>query len=163
MANVTWTTVEDEVGSGGINKVKLMVGVAILAAAVLLLIVNAANGSTQLYVTVEEFHQQQERFMGRDLRMGALVVGDSIQYIQLTDTTSRLEFAVVDTYNNPQYEMQVVVMNEPKPDLLQHEATALIEGHVGEDGVFYVNPGGLLLKCPTRYEEADPAQHIGKQ
>lgn len=94
--------------------------------------------------------------MGRDLRMGALVVGDSIQYTQLDATNSRLEFDVVDTYDNPQYRMHIVVLNEPKPDLLQHEATALVEGSVGADGSFYVNPGGLLLKCPTRYEEANP-------
>jgi cytochrome c-type biogenesis protein CcmE len=48
-------------------------------------------------------------------------------------------------------------MNEPIPDLLQHEAQALVEGHV-ENGVFISNPKGLLLKCPTRYEEADPGQ-----
>jgi hypothetical protein len=46
-------------------------------------------------------------------------------------------------------------MNEPKPDLLQHEAQALVEGRA-ENGVFMANPGGLLLKCPTRYEEMEP-------
>jgi hypothetical protein len=40
---------------------------------------------------------------------------------------------------------------------LQHEAQALVEGHV-ENGEFLSNPKGLLLKCPTRYEEADPEQ-----
>jgi cytochrome c-type biogenesis protein CcmE len=29
-------------------------------------------------------------------------------------------------------------------------------GHLGEDGVFYAEE--LLLKCPTRYEEAVPKQ-----
>jgi cytochrome c-type biogenesis protein CcmE len=52
--------------------------------------------------------------------------------------------------------MHVVAMNEPMPDLLQHEAQALVEGSVSDDGSFYVNPGGLFLKCPTRYEEAPP-------
>ena len=160
MANTTWTAIEGEMGqSGSKNKVKFIVGGVLIAAAIIFLIVNAASGSTQLYVTVQEFYQQQDRLMGRDLRMGALVVGDSIQYTQLDTTTSRLEFDVVDSYDNSQYTMHVVVMNEPRPDLLQHEATALIEGHVGTDGHFYVNPGGLLLKCPTRYEEADPAGH----
>jgi cytochrome c-type biogenesis protein CcmE len=29
-------------------------------------------------------------------------------------------------------------------------------GHMGEDGIFYAEE--LLLKCPTRYEEAVPEQ-----
>jgi cytochrome c-type biogenesis protein CcmE len=50
-------------------------------------------------------------------------------------------------------------MNEPKPDLLQHEAQALVEGHA-ENGVFMANQGGLLLKCPTRYEELEPGAEM---
>jgi len=49
----------------------------------------------------------------------------------------------------------IVAMNEPVPDLLQHEAQALVEGSA-EDGTFNANPGGLFLKCPTRYEELEP-------
>lgn len=156
MANPSWTVLEGEPQNQGSNKLKFIAGGLLIAAAIIFLIINATQGSTQLYVTVEEFYQQQDRLMGRDLRMGALVVGDSIQYTQLDATNSRLEFDVVDTYDNPQYRMHIVVLNEPKPDLLQHEATALVEGSVGADGSFYVNPGGLLLKCPTRYEEANP-------
>jgi hypothetical protein len=47
------------------------------------------------------------------------------------------------------------VLNEPKPDLLQHEAQALVEGQADENGVFTSIPGGLMLKCPTRYEEME--------
>lgn len=54
-------------------------------------------------------------------------------------------------------------MNEPKPDLLQGHAQALVEGHADESGVFHANPGGLMLKCPTRYEEMEPGAVIGEQ
>jgi len=43
-----------------------------------------------------------------------------------------------------------------KPDLLRNEAQAIMTGHIGNDGVFYAEE--LLLKCPTRYEEAVPEQ-----
>ena len=43
-----------------------------------------------------------------------------------------------------------------KPDLLQHEAHAIMTGVVGADGVFYATE--LLLKCPSRYEEGVPEQ-----
>ncbi len=42
------------------------------------------------------------------------------------------------------------------PDLLQNEAQAIMTGKIGEDGVFYASE--LLLKCPTKYEEAVPEQ-----
>ncbi len=59
--------------------------------------------------------------------------------------------------NNPGQRLRIVAMNEPMPDLLQHEAQALVEG-TAEGGVFMSNPGGLFLKCPTRYDEVEPGQ-----
>jgi hypothetical protein len=59
--------------------------------------------------------------------------------------------------NNPGQKLHIVVRNEPKPDLLQHEAQALVEGRADVNGVFEANPGGLMLKCPTRYEEMEAA------
>ena len=49
-----------------------------------------------------------------------------------------------------------VVYNGPKPDLLKNEAQAVMTGHLGQDGVFYVDE--LLLKCPTKYQQAVPSQ-----
>jgi cytochrome c-type biogenesis protein CcmE len=51
--------------------------------------------------------------------------------------------------------MQAIYVG-PKPDLLRDEAQAIMTGHLGEDGVFYADE--LLLKCPTKYEEAVPSQ-----
>ena len=49
--------------------------------------------------------------------------------------------------------MHIVALNEPMPDLLQDRAQALVEGRAEPNGVFMANPGGLMLKCPTKYEE----------
>jgi cytochrome c-type biogenesis protein CcmE len=54
--------------------------------------------------------------------------------------------------------MKVVYVG-PKPDLLRDEAQAIMTGHIGEDGVFYADE--LLLKCPTKYQEAVPSQASG--
>ena len=160
MADVTWTNSEDTVLlDRKNNRVKFIIGGVILLAAIVYLVVNAMSGNTQLYKTVEEFHTEQAQLVGRDLRIAGWVIGDSIQYTQIDATTSRLEFDIVDDINNPGQTLHIVAMNEPKPDLLQHEAQALVEGHA-ENGIFMANEGGLLLKCPTRYEELDPAGHI---
>jgi cytochrome c-type biogenesis protein CcmE len=161
MADTSWTTDSDRLASlegPQSNRLKFVVGGVFLVGAIIFLVVNAMRGNTQLYKTVEEFHTEQNQLVGRDLRVAGWVIGDSIQYTQIDSTSSRLEFDIVDDLQNPGQRLHVVALNEPKPDLLQHEAQALVEGRAGEGGVFMANPGGLLLKCPTRYEEMEPEQ-----
>ena len=64
-----------------------------------------------------------------------------------------------DAVNDPGRNKLQVVYVGPKPDLLRHEAQAIMTGEVGEDGIFYADE--LLLKCPTKYEEAVPEQSEG--
>ena len=160
MADTTWTNEGEELLSKSKNnRLKFIVGGVLLVAAIAFLVINAMSGNTQLYKTVDEFYAQQSQLVGRDLRIAGVVVGDSIQFTEIDAQNSRLEFDVVDDINNPGQRLHIVALNEAKPDLLQHEAQALIEGQADETGTFYANQGGLMLKCPTRYEELDPADH----
>ena len=154
MAETTWTTDKGDLLKPRSNRMKFVVGGVLIAAAIIFLVVNAMTGNTQLYKTVGEFYAEQSRLAGRDLRVSGWVIGDSIQFTQIDATTSRLEFDIVDDLQNPGQSLQIVAMNEPMPDLLQHGAQAMVEGRSGESGVFHANQGGLFLKCPTRYEEA---------
>ncbi len=156
MAETTWVNNEKVLVESRPSRLKFVIGGLFIVAALGFLIFNAMQDTTQLYVTVQEYYANPTKFAGKDVRIAGFVLGDSIQFTQVDAATTRLEFAVVDDMANPQQTMQIVAMNEPMPDLLQHEAQALVEGHI-ENGVFYANQGGLLLKCPTRYEEA--AQH----
>ncbi len=160
MADSTWTnTGENPVLEKKSNRLKFVFGGLVLLAAIVFLVVNAMSGNTQLYKTVDEFYAEQSRLTGRDLRVAGFVLGDTVEFTQIDATTSRLEFDIVDDVNNPEQRLHIVAMNEPKPDLLQHEAQALVEGRADENGVFMANPGGLLLKCPTRYEELEPGEY----
>ena len=69
------------------------------------------------------------------------------------DTTDPLE-----ALRDPEAARLPVVYVGPKPDLLRHEAQAIVTGKLGGDGVFYADE--LLLKCPTRYEEEVPLQAV---
>jgi cytochrome c-type biogenesis protein CcmE len=127
-------------------------------------------------MTIDELAAKGGSVKGRDLRLSGAVLGDSIQYdpqtLDLTFTIAHipgdnkdieaqgglaavLHAAVVD----PNRKQIVVVYNGPKPDLLRDEAQAIVTGKLGEDGVFYADE--LLLKCPTKYEEAVPDQAEG--
>ncbi len=161
MADVTWQNNDESLTLEAPRRNRLMfaVGGVLLIAAVVYLVVNAMSGNTQLYKTVGEFYAEQDRLIGRDLRVAGWVVDDTVVYTQIDAVNSRLEFDIVDDLANPGQRLHVVALNEPKPDLLQGQAQALVEGQGDANGIFMANPGGLMLKCPTRYEAMDPAGH----
>ncbi|RME37564.1 MAG: cytochrome c maturation protein CcmE [Thermoflexia bacterium] len=150
-------------------------GLLILAAVVYLIITN--TGSTAHYfLTIEELRAMGDRAIGRNLTVSGAVLGDSIAYDPIIP---RVTFTIVQVpadpkeveragglaavlhaaVNNPNAPRLEVVYNNVKPDLLKHESQAIVRGRLGEDGRFYADE--VLLKCPTRYEEAVPEQVEG--
>jgi len=155
---------------------KFLVGGLLVLAAVIYLIVSSMKANAEFFLTVEELRAQQQELAGKNLRISGAVIGDTIQY-EADTLTLTFEVAHVPG-DNAEIEAQgglALVLHEavmdltrarlkvaytgPKPDLLQNEAQAIMTGHLGEDGVFYADE--LLLKCPTKYEEAVPEQVNG--
>jgi cytochrome c-type biogenesis protein CcmE len=85
----------------------------------------------------------------------ANVPGDNAEIEKLGGLAKVLHEAVTDTGRS----RLKVVYQGAKPDLLRNEAQAVMTGHLGSDGVFYASE--LLLKCPTKYEQAVPQQAQG--
>lgn len=164
----------NQASSGG--RAKFIVGGLLIVAAIVYLIVTSTQASAQYFLTVDELADRKGSDIGRDLRVSGAVVGESVVYDPETLT---LEFTVAhvpgdnseieaqgglgkvlyDAVNDPGRSRIQVVYIGPKPDLLRHEAQAIMTGELGEDGVFYADE--LLLKCPTKYEEAVPEQSEG--
>jgi cytochrome c-type biogenesis protein CcmE len=79
----------------------------------------------------------------------------------VSQDTQDLAYELYVASNDPNaLSMKVHIENQVKPDLLQHEAQAIMTGVLGEDGVFYASE--LLLKCPSRYGEVGGADALGK-
>ena len=152
---------------------KFMIGGLFILAAVVFLVVSASQSNSEYFMTVDELSAEGTSVAGRNLRVSGAILGDTIQYDAATLTLT-FEVAHVPGDNaeieaqgglaevlhqavmDPTRSRIKVVYQGPKPDLLRNEAQAIMTGHIGEDGVFYADE--LLLKCPTRYEEAVPAQ-----
>jgi cytochrome c-type biogenesis protein CcmE len=155
------------------GRAKFIVGGLLIVAAVIYLIVSSTQANAQYFLTVDELQTKGSSVAGRDLRISGAVIGESIQYdaatLTLTFTVAHvpgdnkdieaqgglaqvLHEAVMDPNRN---QLQVVY-NGVMPDLLRNEAQAIMTGRVGDDGRFYADE--LLLKCPTKYEEAIPEQ-----
>jgi len=156
------------------SRAKFIVGGLIIMAAIVYLIVSASRSSAQYFYTVEELVTKGAA--GRDARVSGAVIGDSIQYDSQTltlrftvadvpadnaeiEALGGLAFVLHQAVTDPDRARMEVVYNGVQPDLLRDEAQAIMTGQMGDDGVFYADE--LLLKCPTKYEEAVPNQVEG--
>jgi cytochrome c-type biogenesis protein CcmE len=167
-------TTTPKTNSGG--RTKFILGGLLIFAAVVYLIVSSTRASAQYFMTVDEVLAKGSEVMDRDLRVSGAVIGDTIQY-DLDTLTITFEVAHIPGDNDeidaqgglaavlnkavtdPNTQRIQVVYVGPKPDLLKNEAQAIMTGRLGEDGIFYADE--LLLKCPTKYEDAVPEQAEG--
>jgi cytochrome c-type biogenesis protein CcmE len=152
---------------------KFLIGGLLIVAAVVYLIVSSTQASAQYFLTIAELQNRKSEMIGRDLRVSGAVIGDTIQYDPQTLT---LKFAVANipgdnkeidaqgglaavlkaAVADPGQPRMNVVYSGVKPDLLKNEAQAIMTGKFDANGTFTATE--LLLKCPTKYEEAVPGQ-----
>ena len=157
-------------------RIKFFLGGFLILAAVVYLIYSSTKASAQYFMTIDELNTNKVSMFNKNIRVSGAVVGDTIKYDASTLTLSFnvahvsgdnaeiekegglavvLHQAVID----PNRSKMKVVYVGVKPDLMRNEAQAIMTGHMAEDGVFYADE--LLLKCPTKYEEAIPQQSQG--
>ena len=155
------------------QRTKFILGGALILAAVIYLIASSTQASAEYFMTVDELQQDGAAAVGKSLRLSGAVIGDSIQYdsetltltfdvAHVTGDNNEIEAqgglaeVLYQAVNDPTRQRVKVVYVGPRPDLLRGEAQAIMTGKLGDDGIFYADE--LLLKCPTRYEEAVPEQ-----
>ncbi len=154
--------------SGGI-KLKFWLGGGAILAAIVALVVVSMQSTQQYFYSVNEVTDPATGAAGKILRVTGAVLGDTIQ---VNAETLEISFAIANVPTDdaevqaagglaavlhaaaidPNAAQMRVVYVGPKPDLLKNEAQAIVVGKLGADGVFYADE--LLLKCPTRYEQA---------
>jgi cytochrome c-type biogenesis protein CcmE len=155
------------------NRIKFIIGGLLIVAAVAYLIFTSTQASAQYFMTVDELNQRVQSVGDRELRISGAVLGDSIQYdsqnLILRFTVAHVpgENKEIEAQGGLAAVLHAAVIDSSRarlqveyhgvmPDLLRNEAQAIMTGHMGTDGVFYADE--LLLKCPTKYEEALPDQ-----
>jgi len=157
-------------------RIKFFLGGFLILAAVVYLIASSTQASAQYFLTIDELKAKGASVVDKNIRISGAVIGDTINYDANTLTLSFvvahvpgdnaeiekegglavvLHQAVID----PKRSQLKVVYVGVKPDLMRNEAQAIMTGHLGADGIFYAEE--LLLKCPTKYEEAVPKQVQG--
>jgi cytochrome c-type biogenesis protein CcmE len=155
------------------NRMKFIIGGLLIGAAVIYLIISSTQASAQYFLTVDELIAKGSSIQDRDVRISGAVIGETVKY---DPQTLNLTFTIADipgdnkeieaqgglsavlhaAVTDPNRQRIAVIYNGPKPDLLRDEAQAIITGEMQGDGLFHATE--LLLKCPTKYEEAVPKQ-----
>jgi cytochrome c-type biogenesis protein CcmE len=161
----------------GSGRLKFIIGGAFILAAVAYLIFSSMNANAEFFMTVDEVQAKGQDAVGRNLRISGAVVGSTIQYDPQTlslsfeianvpgdnaeiEAEGGLALVLHEAVIDPTRTRITIVYHGARPDLLRDEAQAIATGQLGEDGVFYADE--LLLKCPTKYEQALPDQAVEK-
>lgn len=155
------------------NRIKFLVGGGLFLIAVILMVISATQATAEFFMTVQELQESKADMSGQNLRVSGAVVGESIAYDaasgelrfviahipgemdQVQDSgglSEVLHQAVLDP-DNPR--LTIIYRGSP-PDMLRDEAQAILTGTLNTEGEFIAEE--LLLKCPSKYEEALPEQ-----
>jgi cytochrome c-type biogenesis protein CcmE len=154
-------------------KPKFIIGFGMILAAVIFLIFTSTAQSQERFMTVDEMLAEGPAIVGDSIRITGAVIGDTIQYDPATLTLTfevahapadfqeieeqgGLAKVLYDAVNDTTRNRVKIIYIGVKPDLLRTEAQAIMAGTLDKNGVFHATE--LLLKCPTRYEEALPEQ-----
>lgn len=155
------------------GRTKFLIGGLLIVAAVVYLIASSTQATAQYYLTIDELNARADTVSDRDIKISGAVDGESIEYesssltlrftivnvpadLDEIEAAGGLAKVLADAVNDPTASRLQVEYIGPMPDLLRHEAQAIVTGRVRADSVFEADE--LLLKCPTRYEEAVPLQ-----
>lgn len=155
------------------GKTNFIVAGSLIVVAVLYLLISSTGDAAHYFLTVEEARQLDAAGQQRDLTVSGAVRGESIVYdgpgatltftiVQIpgdpraVERAGGLEQVIRATLRDPTAPTLDVVYHGSRPDMLRHEAQAILYGRMGEDGRFHADE--LRLKCPSRYEEALPEQ-----
>lgn len=153
---------------------KLIIGVVIIITAVVYLIASSTLSQSQYFLTVEELQSNQAEYVGKNVRMSGVVLGDSIKYdpqtLELTFQVAQIpgdhrvieqmggmSVVLAQAAHDPTLPKMTIHYVGPRPDLLKDEAQAIITGSLDENGVFQASE--LLLKCPSKYQSELPDQN----
>ena len=155
------------------QRTKFILGGVLILAAVIYLIASSTQASAEYFMTVNEVKAKGPAVVGKSLRLSGAVLGDTVKYdantLTLTfdvahvsgdnaeiEAQGGLAKVLNDAVSDPTRQRISIVYNGPKPDLLRGAAQAIMTGKLDANGVFHADE--LLLKCPTKYEQAVPQQ-----
>ena len=155
------------------GSVKFIAAGVLIVAAVAYLIVSTTADTAHYFLTIEEVTAMGSDAIDRPVTISGAVARDTLVY---DPAQPQVTFAIVQVPADPQAVARAggaaaavqaalddsdaprleVVYAGSKPDGLTSGVQPILRGRLGRDGRFYAEE--ILLKCPSRYQEAAPAR-----
>jgi cytochrome c-type biogenesis protein CcmE len=163
MTDVSWQKPKQPEKKKRSERVKFIGAGLLILVAVLYLLISGTLQGARYFITVREVLGDAS-YQGRAVRISGAVDGESIEYdsekaiirfeiVNIPNEYDDLATALHEALLDPAApRLKIVVEDAAIPDLLQHEAQAILTGALERDGVFAATE--LLLKCPSRFEES---------
>jgi cytochrome c-type biogenesis protein CcmE len=123
--------------------IKIVATAGILAAALGWLMYSSLSEGTEYYKHVDEVMANPDAWHGKRLQLHGFVVDKSI--LRKPDTLE-YRFAIQSNGKVVPARYTGVV-----PDTFKSGSEVVLKGRLGADG-FTVDPGGVVAKCPSKYE-----------
>lgn len=154
------------------ERLKFLIGGILLLAVVIYLVLSGTLLGARYFITIDEVLNDPQ-YAGQSVRVTGVVLGETIT-IDETSQETVITFTVASfPSDHPNLAealhigatdpeatiMQVRVVGQPKPEMLRHEAQAIMTGKLGADGIFVADE--LQFKCPSRFEAEAPV--MGQQ
>ncbi|MCS7038939.1 MAG: cytochrome c maturation protein CcmE [Anaerolineae bacterium] len=127
------------------KQIKFVIATVVILALIGVLIVTTIRSTGAYYLTVDEIVAQSSDLVGKKVRMSGAVLQDSERW---DAANLMLTFDLAGTDGN----RITVSFHGSRPSNFSRATEAIVEGELQPDGVFRADT--LMLKCPSRYEEA---------
>ena len=171
MTDVNWTKPKQPAMKKRSERRKFIAAGLLILVAVLYLLISGTLQGARYFITVRELLDDAS-YQERTVRISGAVDGESIEYdsekailrftiVNIPNEYDDLATALHEALLDPAApRLNVLVEDAAIPDLLQHEAQAILTGALGRDGIFAATE--LLLKCPSRFEESTAPEGLSR-
>lgn len=125
------------------NRVKTAVSLIVLTLVFAGVLWSSLREGTAYYKHVDEVMASSQQWIGKSLQLHGFVVPESIM---VRSNTLEYEFQIQNKGSIVGASYIGIV-----PDTFKDNAEVVLNGRLTENG-FQVSPGGILAKCPSKYE-----------
>lgn len=130
------------------KKLKFIIGGVIIVLAIVYLGYGAIKNTGAYYIPLDELNQNPQAYMNKKIRVSGAILQESEDW---DATNLLLKFRMSDATG----QSILVSFHGSRPSNFDEATEAIVEGNIQPDGTFKAD--SLLLKCPSRYEEAPDA------
>lgn len=125
---------------------KILSALSLIAVALIIMIFSSMPSATSKEITITDIVESADKFEGDYIMTEGLLNKSSVKW---NADDIELQFEILD-----ENETSLTVFYEGvQPDNFTEDVIVIVEGFIGEDGVFEAEK--VMTKCPSKYEGED--------